>query len=264
MSRALLRAVSSQQSVRCLLYCYMKYRPLVLSGFLSLFFLAPLVTMAAACTSITSASDYYSFDLNNSNDSVGSNNGTDVSMLYSAAAGKINNGANFASSPSTVITPGPGYNFPFSVSLWVNLQAVKATETQIFFTLPTGFGLSYGVGGKFLIIDNVTFVQPAATPSQNTWYHLVGVFDTTGSILYVNAVNSASTSGTNSGAGQTGFELGNIGALTRQYVGFMDEVGFYQCALTSAQVTSLYNGGAGINPFASAVRAFQFWANSLF
>ena len=77
----------------------------------------------------------------------------------------------------------------------------------------------------------------------NTWYHLVGVYDTSaGDInLYVNGVLQASTPFT------TGFASSGIAGIGHAAKGgddsyaAIDGVRFYSRALSAADVTALYN-----------------------
>jgi hypothetical protein len=98
-----------------------------------------------------------------------------------------------------------------------------------------------------------------ADMTAGNWFHVAVVFDgsLTGNAnrLKVWVNGAAKTLTANSGAvpatlinGGATFYLGRFGgSLTRYYNGDMDLVGLWNRAITSAEVTSLYNGGAGLN-----------------
>jgi hypothetical protein len=117
-------------------------------------------------------------------------------------------------------------------------------------------------GGSFLAFsvcsDGVggSSAQVSWTPSTATWYHISVVYNAAAgtALFYVN--------GSQQGTTQTGMETSIfnggdalwIGRGEGKYLdGVMDELGIWSRALTSTEVTSLYNGGSGLQyPFAAA------------
>jgi hypothetical protein len=194
-------------------------------------------------------------------DSVGSNTLTNDNVTY--ATGKINNGADLEASSTalftTTTTPVTGTGDK-TVSVWCNAESFNAfgnvavsiggqsTNNQLgigFQQNGKPYANLYGGGGQ---------IVSATALSTSTWYHLCAVYKTSGIILYVDgtaiatgASNSMNISGTN------GNIFGNYTDYDTNwgFDGMIDEVGIWSRALSSTEVTSLYNSGNGFQyPFA--------------
>lgn len=213
---------------------------------------------------------YYKLD-GNSNDSVGSNNGTDTSVSYSTSYGKINQGASFNGSSSYInLNNKIASGTAITVSCWIySLSASQAQDVTIFsnqndtntygivFSRNTAtanqWGMFYGDGSGHWYTYNANYF----TISANTWHHLVCTIN--GNVVYVyldgtqviNYSGGANVNFTNS----NNFTLGLDSAHTagRYFNGYIDEVGIWSRALSSTEVSQLYNGGAGLQyPFGNA------------
>lgn len=188
----------------------------------------------------------YNFD-GNSNDPVSGNNGTDTSITYSTAAGKINQGAIFAGSPAeidiTPITPGATY----SVGLWLKPSA-----------LGSGFQAVMGNNADFtgLYLDKATYkldwvtsgdtnTMSAISPSVYTC--IVVTCDASYVRIYLNGVLDVVSSAV------TGFPIIAVIGTNRtgnRYTGDMDILNFWDRALSPDEIAEFYNAGAGIQyPF---------------
>jgi hypothetical protein len=158
----------------------------------------------------------------------------------------------------------------FSFSLWVYHTSQPASgDEHLYFSkwhasTPAYFCSYHNNGGvpRFQLqcydtgtpTENIAFLSPNQTLSNNTWYHIVVTFDpaSTGTAtFYVNGVSigsddNASWSGTmNNSAG--GFAIGALtGGGSRYMDGRIDEVGVWNRVLTADEVTSLYNSGNGL------------------
>ncbi len=198
---------------------------------------------------------YYKLD-GNSNDAVGSNNGTDTDITYSLDNGKINQGAGFNGSTS-LINLGNNFNLnsSFSILCWI-----KTTQSNIVFMGKGAAGEyqwalvinSSGYGRIYLFqASGASFMQKDASIAINNGsYHcLCFVYDSSVPSLKIytdggNVVSSSTQTGSwyTSGSGNT-----NIGGWldSNTLNGVIDEVGIWSRALSSTEVTSLYNGGAG-------------------
>jgi len=218
---------------------------------------------------------YYKLDESSGNaaDSVGSNTLTNTSVTY--AASKINNGAVFnATTDNLAIADasqtGLDLSGDSSFSFWVNFTAVPASGAAMWLFQKFGASGNYGYrayqfnnGGTqglwFECSANGTTNTSATvnwTPSTDTWYYLTFVYTASaGSCkFYVN--------GSQQGATQTGlatsiynnaspFCLGSQNGA-QALNGSMDEAGIWSRALSSTEVTSLYNSGNGMAyPFGS-------------
>lgn len=207
---------------------------------------------------------YWKLD-ENSNDAVGSNNGTDTSITYSAGNGKIGQGAGFDSSSDKIVLPnlGVGGATARTISLWANATSFSGVGQM--------FG--YGTGGTnaFCLLSNQysgrIYWQFAANDyytgdimSTGTWYHIVAVYDggtlSTSTVhLYLNGVPQ-NISGSGTGSANTtdsnyaiGYDVANSAG---SFPGAIDEVGIWNRALSAEEITTLYNSGAGLSyPFES-------------
>jgi hypothetical protein len=217
---------------------------------------------------------YYKFDSSNSNDSVGSNNGTDTSVTYSLGNGKINIGAGLAGSPAKITLPSGVYGLftgtsAYTVNLWVQHDN---TNQCIFSACSAGnfrnHGINFLVGGShhinFYRGDGTTVdeVDGGTAMSINTFYMVTAVFTGTQIKCYLNGTSDATAvSSTRSAPTQTGSALGAefaSGTYGTFLGGAVDEAGFWSRALSDAEITSLYNSGAGfqypfVNPLSSSV-----------
>jgi hypothetical protein len=209
----------------------------------------------------------------NASDSVGSNTLTNNnSVAYTSA--KINNGADFGDTGNTksLITTNTlgidGGNMSFSC--WVNknknitnLKYVLAAyqenntskvEYSIGFYSDGGNEYVRFQRGKVGVGDQVAL--KTITLSTGTWYHLVGTYDGTNIRLYIDgtleATTAASGDGSNAGVYTAGFSIGNNNddSSIIENALIVDEVGVWSRALSSTEISQLYNNGAGLQyPF---------------
>ncbi len=208
-------------------------------------------------------------------DSVGSNTLADNNTVLSAA-GKINNAADFelANSESLSITnasqSGLGFTGTFSVSFWMYLESAADTNGTallgkslgtgnqrgyVFMAAPTALYAFFSPDGTDPSQQQATF---STTISATTWYHVVFVY-TSGATeslqCYVNgsSVSTDTTFAQSIFSNTADFIIG-ASPLAGSYMdGLIDEVGVWSRALSGAEVTSLYNGGAGFTyPFSTA------------
>lgn len=216
---------------------------------------------------------YYKFDASNSNDSVGSNNGTDTTITYSSGNGKINNGAGFngvaskiSLGNSTTLTPGA-----ITIAAWINLTSLTGAP-QICSRDYADSGNANTRNYQFRVfsskIEFIPFnastngdVAGATTLSTGTWYYAVATWDGTTEKVYLNGAEDGSNafSGTlRSGGTSNTFigcaQNGGAGLNSDFFSGAIDEVAIWSRALSAAEITSLYNSGAGLQyPFTSSV-----------
>lgn len=210
---------------------------------------------------------YYKLD-GDSVDSVASANGTDTAITYSAGNGKIVQGAGFNGSTSQIQLPNNDWSQStgYSISAWVK---TSASTDQIIIARDnvSGTGRMFVVrieltSGKaeFYRFDSstnlVTDIKSTSAYNDGNWHHIVAVFDNTvGSKIYVDGSSVASdavTTNNVSGANSIPY-IGRFNGASSPMNGAIDEVGIWNRGITSAEVTSLYNGGTGIQyPFTSS------------
>jgi hypothetical protein len=206
---------------------------------------------------------YYKLD-GNSNDSVGSNNGTDTSISYSA--GKISNAASFNGSSSYINLPSDisklfeGTN-KYTFSCWAKFN--NFSSMMFLLTSITSTASSYpnrnliifsnDSGGLEVQRYNGSTSNNASTASgiisTGIYYHIVVTYDGALLKIYVNNVEKVSISATLN-ASNGGYScLGKLIQNNSNYYylnGNIDEVGIWSRALTSDEITQLYNNGNGL------------------
>ena len=191
---------------------------------------------------------YWKLD-DNSNDAVGSNNGTDSNISYAAA--KINNGASFNGSSSKITHSASGFptgNAARSVNFWVKLNST-ASGRQVFL-----YG-TYSSGQVWCVMmSNSIFVQgymlnasgaSSTVLSTGTWYMCTVTMDGSGNIAYYlngSADGTATIATLNTTA--SGGIIGN--GWDGYFSGMVDEIGFWSRVLSSTEVSQLYNSGNGL------------------
>ena len=222
---------------------------------------------------ITTPISYWKLD-GNSNDSIGGNNGTDTSITYSSGNGKIIQGAGYNGTTSS-INAGSSTNLSFTSSFsyaaWVRITSGN-TNTNRIIQKTNGSNYSYdfdigAAGGGYLQMDcylnSVVFYSRSSSQyNDGNWHFITAVINpATGIKLYADGVevSYSVTQGAFTLSGVTGNQyIGSNGA--GNFVnGAIDEVGIWNVALTAAEVTELYNSGAGLQyPFTtkSAMMAF--------
>ncbi|MBB5112143.1 RHS repeat-associated protein [Micromonospora echinospora] len=165
--------------------------------------------------------------------------------------------AGYMRTPNKVLDTTASY----SVSAWVRAGNLTATQTALGQggTKNAAFSLQYNSSlAKWAFSAPATDVaSPSTTYSAtsatavaaNTWVHMVAVFDaaTKRMSLYVNNVAGTSVTNPTPFASATGMTIGGNSWSTggSTFVGSVDNVQAYQRALSTAEVSTLYNGGNG-------------------
>ena len=202
---------------------------------------------------------YYNFDETsgtNVNDEVGSNDGTHSAGVTVNQTGKIDKCILLAgeSAPPVLDIPSDGYSTNWSFSLWIKkasggdgaskriLEGEGGSNPVFTFESTGATELTiYGGGGA-------TQWDTGWVPTDGTWYHVVYVMDTAGTdtqYLYINGSESATQNNTRTHTGNN-WIVGNNSSGTRTFSGNIDELGFWDRALTAAEASSLYNSGSGL------------------
>lgn len=204
----------------------------------------------------------------NASDSSGFGNTLTNNNTVTYSAGIINNGANFGT-PNTNrnltvastlgITTGS-----YSFNCWVKMLTEITTGVQGFLALNDGtnhllsfFEYQFNSGTRRVIInrrkqgvsDNI--VSSNITLGTTVFHQLAATYDGATLTLYVDgtSVGTLATSGVGTGGGADNFYIGSEDANSFARA-IVDEVGVWSRALTSGEITSLYNGGAGLSyPF---------------
>lgn len=226
----------------------------------------------ASSTLLNGIQVYWKLD-GNANNSVSSNyNGTNYSITYGTAYGKINQGASFNGSNSRIEgmkeVNNSGTN-SYSFAFWMYMPSLPTTNTfQVIVdeydtspkTVQIGIGGPTGVNGLRIALpppsgstDDV--IAPLSYFSANTWTHVTCTIQNNGNYtstltIYVNGVQAAQATGNlnTSYIGNTTLHVGvgyYNGNYNSWYNGYLDEIGEWNRVLTATEAASLYNSGIG-------------------
>lgn len=202
---------------------------------------------------------YWKLD-GNSTDSVGSNNGSDTGITYSVGNGKINQGAGFNGTTSKIEGSSITISSSASISCWFKTSSTPSNAN------PQLFGFINGAAQRliFFISDgtgkincwwrdnngNMASIQTSGNYNDGNWHFLVATA-TSGSpstlILYIDGSAYGSPSTATFTGVFTGcvMRMGTFSGTSEYYTGAVDECGYWSRALSSTEVTQLYNGGNG-------------------
>jgi hypothetical protein len=189
---------------------------------------------------------------------------TDVNTVGSAA-GKISTAGDYIAANSENLTRGGGLTTngaSRTVSLWAKPDLTGTQRGVANASNQAATPLS--AGPLWLMVQRATDVwavfhgaayRDTSTPTivAGNWYHLVYTFDsgTNGVVLYVNGVSRATATAADNAVTPTHTYFG--GGFNAYFDGLIDECGIWSRALTSDEVTSLYNSGNGFTyPFIGA------------
>ena len=195
---------------------------------------------------------------------------TDFNNITSTTA-KVGKGALLVAASSQYLytnDPSPyieGQNLSpgtsdFTMSLWLKLNTIAFSGLQyvVFDGASSngdpGFGIRINTAGQFLPIvgDGTTrYSCNSVVLSTGTWYNVTVVMTRSANmVMYINGSSSCSvaisaSSGANILHTSSGLALGGVGVAAEYVDGIMDEVGIWHRALTTTEVTDLYNSGSG-------------------
>lgn len=152
----------------------------------------------------------------------------------------------------------------FSISYWLNYSSTSSL--QVFYSGQSNYsnqGFDDGAGTVFVCAAGVCVTTPSSSLTSG-WNHLVTTVGGGSLKLYVNG-GLVATGTTSASLIDLELILGNQESIY-PLTGSLDEVGIWNRALTSAEVTALYNGGNGISyPFSNktqqTISAFASIAN---
>lgn len=211
---------------------------------------------------------YWSFDAAYTNSTNATSNGVNVSgfwqgtppanvscivrecRYFTAATSFLNITRSLMLSTANNTYTMTAWIYPTSASLmvWAGAQDAGGSNGVNFFTDATPKIFANKVG--IINLDNsYTYV--------NKWSHLVFVQNQTGMYWYLNgtmvanntdSTNFATSSLLYGAIGRRAF-ANSAPSSDQQYTGYIDEIGFWQRALTPTEIAQSYNLGAGFNPF---------------
>jgi hypothetical protein len=146
--------------------------------------------------------------------------------------------------------PSRTYNFPGggTVDVWFRFNSISGSQ-GVFYISDGGTNLvNFWYNGSKLRWEIVragaaTQIVTNTTILANTWYHAVGVWDSTSTYVYLNGVLEASTTSSNRPTAITGGTA--IGTYSSSMDGNISSVKVYNRPLTAAQVAQNFNALRG-------------------
>jgi hypothetical protein len=232
------------------------------------FLVVPIKSSKAAVYSIKSDQSlsedlvsYWKLDESSGNaqDSVSSNNLTNSNSV-SYSSGLINNAADFGASPvsgrnlSVASNLGIGESNAFSISFWFKLNTeLSLGEAYTLLNLEKGSDDGYEniyyvdeSGTKKIKTENGTPISYNFSAGTTTWHHVVlmkELGNTATSSLYIDGSLVGQGTSEISGGGSAYFHVGGNCCGVSSAAAKFDEMGVWNKALSSDDVTNLYNQG---------------------
>jgi hypothetical protein len=230
--------------------------------------LLPWSAVAADCSSLTDQLIlHYSMEdaSGNATDASGNGNtGVETGGTIDSIAGKVNNARDFEAvdtewfevADSAGISTG---DIDFSWSAWVWKESTGTFPMIVQKGSGSAATLEYSMyhdTGTNRLIFSTANGSAAVTVSANnfgavpntTWMFVVGWHDAAGNVIGI-SVNDGTPNTSADNGGNDSTSVLQIGASSGQSIywdGIGDEVTFRKCKITAAQITTLYNGGAGL------------------
>lgn len=206
----------------------------------------------------------------NSNDIVGTNNGTDTSISY--VNGKIQQAAQYTSSSNINVGPMPELSGAdkITVSFWIKSPdllfpgfIIKNNCIEIRYDGTFLYGIGVYIWNNTFSNDAL-FRNSTGTLILNQWCHVAVIYDGTQTLnidrvkIYINGVptvTNVANPGTRPEAPSTlNSNINNL-FIGNNLTGSMDEVGFWNRVLSPAEILSLYNGSNGLSyPFYDSIK----------
>lgn len=214
---------------------------------------------------ITTPVAYWKLDESsgNASDSVGSNTLTAGTVTY--GAGKINNGVTFTTGLTSATSPVTGTG-SWSISMWykssttgTNKQlllfgnSAQSAKTVIYIYTTPGNAIQVDTAGAGLITSSNT------SSLNGSYHHLVVTSSGNSFNMYIDntSVGSGSTTGMNLGSNEMAIGYDNLNSRFA-WGAQLDEVGFWNVVLSGAEITELYNSGAGNQyPFSGVATTYR-------
>lgn len=204
---------------------------------------------------------YYSFDVD-ADDDYGSNDGTVTgATLTTSDGGKIDEAYSFDGTDDYVSVSsslGIDGSSDVSYSLWIKPDSLATGTYPAFFSRQTAvesveYRIRYDVDTHLLRFWRIksgvgnTGYTYSITLSTDTWYYLTLTYD--GSNVRGYVAGSYVGLGASSGNGNSlteGFFIGSGQTGSSEFDGIVDEVGVWERALNSTEISDLYNSGDGL------------------
>ena len=139
----------------------------------------------------------------------------------------------------------------FTMSCWVKITSYGAGNTFIFQNgANDANGMALYITNAGVLHGDISFVadvNSAFTLNTATWYHIAWIRNGGTSQLYVNAVAKGSTSASTPNSPGSWTTIGAwanaAGTVSGYFTGLIDDVRFYERAISTTELTNMYNKG---------------------
>jgi hypothetical protein len=148
-------------------------------------------------------------------------------------------------------------NAPYTVEAWLNAKSSDTNYRHVFTKDSTatprqewGLWLHQGAIAFERYVDNVGYRAgdtPKGMITMNAWHHVVGVYDGTQLLLYIDGTLSDGTSDMRAAKPKTATVVmgaRDLGDDLTSFPGTLDELAIYGTALSQARVTAHFNAGS--------------------
>jgi hypothetical protein len=197
---------------------------------------------------------YWNLDDNGSGgvslvDSTGNGNTLAASGSLVVGDGKIEDAILFDGSSNSVVTSsGFSGSGDFSISFWVKPNSFSGYRGLISRVSELNIYINFDGSLSVNNASSPSSIESVGSLSLGGWSYVAVIKSGGTTSLYINGSFIASTTQGISPSG--GFFIGSFGGFQWFLDGGIDEVGIWNRALSPSEITSLYNGGAGLSyPF---------------
>jgi len=226
---------------------------------------------------LTSIQHYWKLDESSGNaaDSVGSDTLVNTNTA-TYTGGKINNGVTLVKASSQQLkksNPSTALPTSFTMSGWIKPTGTMAADDEntifslgYFPSVGNLFTLErYLTGGTYYIFVGVagSFGTIAHTLTSDVWAFIAITYTGGTFEVFINgsSIGTISKTWSPTGTANDAIVIGAEALNTRYWNGMIDEVGMWSRVLTGAEITELYNGGAGLTyPFVAPSSKGNFFA----
>lgn len=153
----------------------------------------------------------------------------------------------------------------FSLSVWINCSNFRASGfNEIISKNPAlfqNFEIQLSTGTMAMTVPNGTQwtgVAYSGTITLNQWYHVVGTYDGNYAKLFINGVCLDSLQQSNYVSSTSNLTFGDRPTdlnYEHNFEGAMDDIGIWNRALTSCEITQLYNASVFTTPTISSTNS---------
>ena len=139
----------------------------------------------------------------------------------------------------------------FTWSAWFYCTAINRhnpiVDTSTSGALFDGYHIRVNTTNKirFASYDANDFLDSTTTVSANTWYHVAATHESGSDKLYVNgSLENSGSAGNFQVSDVANLRIGSSSILNMYHQGLIDEVAFFNSALSASDVTAIYDSGA--------------------